>query len=171
MQTISRSMTKSAVAVAREALRVGRSGLPAYSSRYSRQDYTQPQLFALLALKQFLRTDYRGVVTLLAEWTELREAVGLRKVPHYSTLCYAQRRLFDGDSGSEKGGPPGSAGPASRGCLPPAGAGPAPSTSSTRSRRRPSTPPGSRVATSASTSAFGAAGTGAGGDTSGRGRS
>lgn len=83
-------MTKSAVRLAREALAAGRSALPAYSSRLSRHDYTQPQLFALLALKQFLKTDYRGVVALVAEWTELRRALGLRTVPHYSTLCYTE---------------------------------------------------------------------------------
>ena len=89
-------MTKSAVRLAREALAVGRTALPAYSSRYSRHDYTQPQLFALLALKQFLRTDYRGVVALVAEWAELRRALGLKVVPHYSTRCYAERRLLKG---------------------------------------------------------------------------
>jgi hypothetical protein len=95
-------MTKSAVRLAREALAVGRATLPAYSSRYSRKDYTQPQLFALLVLRQFLRTDYRGLTTWLGEWAELRRALGLRKVPHYSTLCYAERRLL---AGAEKGGP------------------------------------------------------------------
>lgn len=96
-----RAMTKSAVRVAREALAVGRGALPPYASRYSKHTYTQPQLFALLALKQFLKTDYRGVVTLVAEWAELRRALGLRHVPHYSTLCYAERRLL---ADAEKGG-------------------------------------------------------------------
>jgi len=31
--------------------------LSAYSSRFSRQDFTQPQLFALLAWKTFCKTD------------------------------------------------------------------------------------------------------------------
>ena len=102
-----RAMTKSAVRLAREALAVGERGLPRYSARTSRHDYTQAQLFALLAVRQFLRTDYRGVVALVAEWTELRRALRLTKVPHYSTLCYAERRLL-------KGGPsPGSSAPAS----------------------------------------------------------
>lgn len=96
-----RTLTKSAVRLAREALAVGEGTLPPYSSRFSRHDYTQPQLFALLALKQFLRTDYRGVVTLVGEWSELRQALGLTKVPHYSTLCYAEQRLLNG---AEKGG-------------------------------------------------------------------
>jgi len=97
-----RAMTKSAVRLAREAVAVGRAALPPYSGPRSRHDYTQPQLFALLVLRQALRTDYRGLVTLLAEWGELRRALRLRKVPHYSTLCYAAHRLL---AGAEKGGP------------------------------------------------------------------
>ena len=97
-----RAMTKSAVALAREALVVGRRALPKYSHARSRHDFTQPQLFALLTLRQMLRLDYRGLVALLAEWAELRRALGLRKVPHYSTLCYAAHRLL---AGAEKGGP------------------------------------------------------------------
>ncbi len=88
------SMTKSAVGVAREALGVGRQTFPAYCSRTSRHDFTQAQLFALLVLRQFLRTDYRGLVALVAEWQELRKALGRRKVPHDSTLAYAARRLL-----------------------------------------------------------------------------
>jgi hypothetical protein len=97
-------MTKSAVRLAREALAVGRAALPAYSSRYSRHDFTQPQHFALLALKQFLKTDYRGLVALVAEWGELRQALGLERVPHYSTLCYAERRLLKGGPSSGSSG-------------------------------------------------------------------
>jgi hypothetical protein len=52
-----RSMTKSALQVARDALAAGEAALPAYASRFSRHDYSQPQLFALLVLRQFLRTD------------------------------------------------------------------------------------------------------------------
>jgi hypothetical protein len=95
-----RKMSKPAVRVACEALAAGRAALPEYGSRFSRRDYTQAQLFALLVLRQFLRTDYRGVVTLVAEWAELRRALGLSKVPHYSTLAHASRRILaDGEAG------------------------------------------------------------------------
>lgn len=96
------AMTKSAVALAREALAVGERALPKYSCARSRHDFTQAQLFALLALKQMLRLDYRGLAVAVAEWGELRRALRLRKVPHYSTLCYAAHRLL---AGAEKGGP------------------------------------------------------------------
>jgi len=87
-------MTKSPRAVAREALRLAREALPAYSSKFSRKDYTQHQLFALLARKTFFKTDYRGLVQLLRDFAELRAELGLADVPHYSTLCYAAKRLL-----------------------------------------------------------------------------
>lgn len=89
-----RAMTKSPLRLAHEALMLGQAALPRYSGRFSRHDYTQAQLFAILVLKVFLKTDFRGVVAMLAEWPDLRDALGLGKVPHYSTLCYAQERLL-----------------------------------------------------------------------------
>ena len=141
------TMTKSAVRLAREALAVGRAALPPYSCPQSRRDYTQPQLFALLALKQFLRTDYRGLVTLVAEWGELRRALGLRRVPHYSTLCYAEHRLL---AAAEKGGP--SAAP-SRPSSPAPSAPASSAAPGTPPRWPPSTPPGSTRGTRARTTA------------------
>ena len=87
-------MTKSPRAVAKEALRVAQESLPAYSSKFSRKDFTQHQLFAVLALKTFLKTDYRGVVAHLADFAELRRDLGLSKLPDHSTLCYAAKRLL-----------------------------------------------------------------------------
>ena len=87
-------MTKSPRAVAREALRLAQESLPAYTSARSRKDYTSHQLFAILALKTFLKTDYRGVTQFLSDFAEIREDLGLSQVPHYSTLCYAQGRLL-----------------------------------------------------------------------------
>jgi hypothetical protein len=100
-------MTKSPRAVAREALRLAADALPAYSSKFSRKDYTQHQLFALLALKAFLKTDYRGVARVLADFAELRQDLGLSKVPDHSTLCYAAKRLLKkGSSSCSSSGPP-----------------------------------------------------------------
>jgi Transposase domain (DUF772) len=102
-----RPMTKSPRAVAKEALRLAQEALPAYSSKFSRKDYTQHQLFALLALKAFFKTDYRGLAQLLEDIPELRQDLGLRQPPHYSTLCYAARRLLTkGSSSSSSSRPP-----------------------------------------------------------------
>jgi len=89
-----RKTTKSPLALAREALAVACAALPAYSSKYSRRDYTQHQLFALLALRELLKVDYRGLEQQLKEWSDLREALGLSKVPDHSTLQKAAQRLL-----------------------------------------------------------------------------
>jgi hypothetical protein len=86
-------MTDSPLAFARPAVAVARAALPAHSSKYSRKDFTQHQLAALLAVKQFLKTGYRGLVAYLADWAELRDALGLKKVPHFTTTQKALDRL------------------------------------------------------------------------------
>ena len=90
-----RVSTRSPVALARKALEVARHAVPAYSSKFSKHDFTQHQLLALLALEQFLKTDDRGVVAYLADWSDLRDVLGLRadKLPHPTTLFHARRRL------------------------------------------------------------------------------
>jgi len=88
-----RSMTRSPLALVREAYRVGQEALPVYSSQRSRHDFTQAQLFAILALRQFFRTDYRGIVQMLADFSEVRRELKLTKLPHFTTLQKAEQRL------------------------------------------------------------------------------
>ena len=137
-------MTKSALAVAGHALATARAAVPAYSAKTSRKDYTQHQLFALLAVRQFLRLDYRGTEQLARDWSDLRAALGLTAVPDYSTLQRAAGRLL------EKKGPA----PCSTRPSRPAGA----AAGSRPSRRRRSIPPGTRLVPSAGTSSAGPAG-------------
>jgi hypothetical protein len=86
--------TQDPVALARTALAAGERAFPPYSHPKSPHKFTQPQLFALLTLRQFLRLDYRGLIAWLRRWAELRQALGLERLPHYSTLCYAEARLL-----------------------------------------------------------------------------
>lgn len=90
-----RPMTKSPLALARTALATAKIALLPYSSKFSRRDYTQHQLFALLSLREFLKVDYRGLEQILREWAELRDALGLKKVPDHSTLQKAAARLLE----------------------------------------------------------------------------
>lgn len=43
-----------------------------------------------------MQQDYRGIVVILSQWTELREMLGLSKdkLPNFSTLKYASDRLL-----------------------------------------------------------------------------
>lgn len=95
MSTTTRPMTKSALAVARQALDAARAALPAYSSKYAKKTFTQHQLLAALAVRQFLRADYRGIEQHLKDWSDLRATLGLGDhVPDHSTLQKAADRLL-----------------------------------------------------------------------------
>jgi len=89
-----RAMTRSPVALARKALEIAESTLPAYSHQFSRQDFTQHQLFALLVLMTYLKVDHRGIVDLVTDWSDVRQALNLSRVPHWNTLYKAEQRLL-----------------------------------------------------------------------------
>jgi hypothetical protein len=89
----STTKSKSPLELAKMALAAAQEAIPQYSSRFSRHDYTQHQLYALVALRRLLRTDYRGLEATLRDWTELRDALGLSRVPDHSTIQRAERRL------------------------------------------------------------------------------
>ena len=95
MSTTGRRTTRSPVVLARKALEVARQALPAHASKFSKRDFTQHQLVAILALKQFFKTDDRGIVALLNDLGDLRDTLELKKVPHPTTLFYAQQRLAE----------------------------------------------------------------------------
>lgn len=88
------TMTKSPLDLAKEALARGGEAMKIYSCKHSRKDFTQPQLFAILVLRQFFRADYRKTMHLIAEWSDLREALGLIKTPHWTTLQKAHQRIL-----------------------------------------------------------------------------
>ncbi len=73
---------------------MARRALPAHAHLCSPKKFTQHQLFACLVLKNFLKTDYRGVVAHLADHSALCELLELREVPHFTTLHKASRRLL-----------------------------------------------------------------------------
>jgi Transposase DDE domain len=86
--------SKSPSRVLKVAYRIAQSSLPAYSHPCSPKKFTQHQLFACLVLKKFLKTDYRGVVAVLQDCPSLTEVIHLQRIPHFSTLQKASRRLL-----------------------------------------------------------------------------
>jgi len=79
------------------ALAAGKEAFCDYSHKFSPQKFTQPQLFACLVLKEFEKKDYRGVAQLLIDCSDLREAIELEDVPHFTTIQKASRRLLKMD--------------------------------------------------------------------------
>jgi hypothetical protein len=76
------------------ALATGKEAFSDYSHKYSPKKFTQPQLFACLVLKEFEKKDYRGIWQFLKDCADLRRAIGLSAVPHYTTLQKASQRLL-----------------------------------------------------------------------------
>jgi len=76
------------------ALAAGKDAFSDYSHLYSPHKFTQPQLFACLVLKEFEKKDYRGVCQLLRDCSDLCQVIGLKVVPHFTTLQKASRRLL-----------------------------------------------------------------------------
>src|SRR5689334_20816772 len=87
-------LTKSPLRVARQALAVASGALRPFAHKYSPRKFTRPQLLACLALEAFLRTDYRGAAEHLADHSDVRAALALEDVPHFTTLHKAGRRLL-----------------------------------------------------------------------------
>jgi len=80
---------------ARVALQVATRVLPPYRSRFSKHQFAQPQLLAVLCLMRYEDWTFREAEVRLREHRELREALQLRTVPDYTTLYRFLKRLDD----------------------------------------------------------------------------
>ena len=78
---------------ARIALHVCRAVLPRYRSRFSKHQFTQPQLLAILCLMRYEDWTFREAEVRLGEHRELRQALGLVSVPDFTTLYRFLQRL------------------------------------------------------------------------------
>jgi Transposase DDE domain/Transposase domain (DUF772) len=76
------------------AYRLAKTSLPTYSSEFSRHDFTLPQLFACLVLREHQKKSYRGVEALLEDSPQWRQDIGLVRTPDHNTLCNAFKRLI-----------------------------------------------------------------------------
>ena len=86
--------SKSPKRVMMTAYATAQRALPAYAHRFSPKKFTQHQLFACLVLKEFLKTDYRGLVGVLVDCSDLCAAIELEQVPHFTTFQKAADRLL-----------------------------------------------------------------------------
>lgn len=77
----------------RVAYRLACGVLPTYFSKFSRHDFTVPQLFACLIVKEQQRKTYRDVEALLRDAPHWCRDIGMRRVPDHNTLCRAFHAL------------------------------------------------------------------------------
>src|SRR5215203_78172 len=71
------------------AYHLARAVLPEHASKFSRRDFTLPQLFACLVVKEQQKRSYREAEALLRDASHWCRAIGMRKTPDHNTLCRA----------------------------------------------------------------------------------
>jgi len=79
--------------IACEAQRLARKAVPAYSSKFSKKTYTQDQHVAILCVKARISRRLRDTEELLLNMPQVCEAIGLKQVPDFTTMCRAMKRL------------------------------------------------------------------------------
>ena len=84
---------EASVAVAEEALAEAAESMPKYAHPFLGKDFTQHQLYAMVVLRRFLKTDVKGLIEALSHSPDLVEALGIDKIPDYATLFHAEERL------------------------------------------------------------------------------
>ena len=72
------------VCFAQAAMEIATASIPAYGSKFSKRLYTQPQLLAVLCLMRYEDWTFREAEVRLREHTELRDALGMSRVPGLS---------------------------------------------------------------------------------------
>ena len=75
------------------ALEVATAVLPRYRSRFSKHQFSQPQLLAVLCLMRYEDWTFRETAVRLREHRALRKALRLPCVPDYTTLYRFLKRL------------------------------------------------------------------------------
>ncbi len=73
---------------------LARGVLPEHTSKFSRRDFTLPQLFACLVVKEQQKRSFREAEALLRDAGHWCHAIGMRKVPDHNTLCRAAAVLL-----------------------------------------------------------------------------
>ena len=68
--------------------------VPAYRHEFSPKKFTQHQLAACLVLKEFFRTDYRGLAEILKDSSDLKRILELKTIPHFTTFQKAAHAIL-----------------------------------------------------------------------------
>jgi hypothetical protein len=91
------SLSKSPKAVAKIAYEVAKRSLPEYRHQKSPKKFTQHQLAAILILREFFKTDYRGIEAIIKDSIDLQRVLELVEIPHYTTIQKAAHRIKKSD--------------------------------------------------------------------------
>jgi len=88
--------SRSTLELMRRAYALGQRVWPDYDSPFSRHDFTRPQLFACLAVRESLRLSYRKAEAFLIDVPDWLAAIGLDRAPDHNTLWRGFGSLLKG---------------------------------------------------------------------------
>jgi len=88
--------SRSTLELMRRAYALGQRVWPDYDSPFSRHDFTRPQLFACLAVRESLRLSYRKAEAFLNDVPDWLAAIGLDRAPDHNTLWRGFGSLLKG---------------------------------------------------------------------------
>ncbi|MGD1277248.1 MAG: transposase [Tepidisphaeraceae bacterium] len=78
----------------RVAYELAKRCLRDHSSKFSHKDFTQPQLFACLVVREHQKQTYRGIEAVLRDSPHWCRQIGMKRVPDHNTLCRAFHALL-----------------------------------------------------------------------------
>ena len=81
--------SRSPLELMHRAYELGQRVWPDYGSRFSRQDFTRPQLFACLVLRESLKLSYRKTEAFLIDVPDWLAEIGMEAAPDHNTLWRA----------------------------------------------------------------------------------
>src|SRR5437588_1871430 len=76
------------------AYHLASQSLPDHTNKFSRKDFTLPQLFACLVVKDLLKRSYRGAEAVLRDSQPWLDDIGMDHAPDHNTLCRAAKFLL-----------------------------------------------------------------------------
>ncbi len=85
---------RSPLELLRRAYELGQRVWPDYGSPFSRHDFTRPQLFACLVVRESLRLSYRKAEAFLADVPDWLASIGMNHAPDHNTLWRAFAALL-----------------------------------------------------------------------------
>jgi len=86
--------TEARCAVAARAITEAAETMPKYAHPFLAKEFTERQLFAIGVLRRYVKTDFQGIIDILAGSPDLRGVLGLDAIPDQATLFQAEQRLI-----------------------------------------------------------------------------
>jgi len=77
----------------KQTVNISKRLLPAYSSKFSKREYKQYQLFVILLYKVWVNVSYRDVIEIISSNPSFLALLSLLEIPHFTTIQKFYKRI------------------------------------------------------------------------------